>query len=97
MNDFSELLNNLLLNTSKKKKIELLCSYFQNSKLEDNAWALSILTNSLDRRFLSIKDLKDITILKVGDILFKYSYDYVGDLAETISLLWREKKKKKLI
>ena len=96
MNDFSELLNNLLLNTSKKKKIELLCSYFQNSKLEDNAWALSILTNSFDKKFLSIKDLKDIIIKKVGDILFKYSYDYVGDLAETISLLWQEKKKIKV-
>lgn len=25
---------------------------------------------------------------KVDDVLFRYSYDFVGDLAETIALLW---------
>ena len=56
--------------------------------MEDKAWALSILLNSFERKFLSSKDLKEMITERVGNTLFKYSYDYVGDLAETISLLW---------
>ena len=31
---------------------------------------------------------------QVDQHLFDYSYDYVGDLAETISLIWPQKKRK---
>ena len=34
---------------------------------------------------------------KISNDLFSYSYDYVGDLAETFSLLWPKKKKTKKI
>ena len=88
MNNFSQLLNDLLLTSSKKKKIILIYKYFKKSRLEDKAWALSILLNSFERKFLSSKDLKEMITERVGNTLFKYSYDYVGDLAETISLLW---------
>ena len=30
---------------------------------------------------------------KISNDLFSYSYDYVGDLAETFSLLWPKRKK----
>ena len=95
MNDFSQLLNNLLLTSSSKKKIILICKYFKKSRLEDKAWALSILLNRFERKFLSSKDLKEMITERVGNTLFKYSYDYVGDLAETISLLWESNENKR--
>ena len=89
MNNFSSLLNDLLLTSSTKKKVKLTLEYFKKSSLEDKAWALKIFLNSFEKKFLSSKDLKEMISNRVGDVLFKYSYDYVGDLAETISLLWK--------
>ena len=32
--------------------------------------------------------LRALVAERVDEVLFAYSYDYVGDLAETISLIW---------
>lgn len=32
--------------------------------------------------------LRELVLERMDDVLFRYSYDYVGDLAETISLVW---------
>jgi DNA ligase-1 len=32
--------------------------------------------------------LRELALERIDDVLFRYSYDYVGDLAETISLVW---------
>ncbi len=95
MNDFPTLLEDLLLSSSKKKKISLLVNYFHKSEIKEKGWAFFLLTNRMQRKYLNSRDLKEIVIKRVGEPLFKYSYDYVGDLAETISLLWKKKKDKK--
>ena len=96
MNEFSNLLNNLLLTSSKKKKIKLLCDFFNNSDLKDKGWAFCILTNRFEKKFISSKDLKGLIYEQINEELFQYSYDYVGDLAETISLLWRSEVKENI-
>ena len=88
MNDFAELLNDLILSPSRKKKIDLLKNFFCKSNLKDKGWAFCILTNRMDRKFVSVKELKELIIENSDEDLFRFSYDYVGDLAETISLLW---------
>ena len=45
MIDFSNLLDGLLLNSSKKK-IEILSNYFQSQPHDNKIWALSILSKS---------------------------------------------------
>ena len=92
MNKFSILLFDLLLTSSKKKKINLLYNFFSCSKIAEKGWAFCILSNRLEKKFISSKDLKDLITKKVSKSLFDYSYDYVGDLAETISLLWNSEK-----
>ena len=32
--------------------------------------------------------LRALATARIDEVLFAYSYDYVGDLAETISLVW---------
>ena len=93
MNDFPTLLEDLLLSSSKKKKISLLVNYFHKSEIKEKGWAFFLLTNRMQRKYLNSRDLKEIVIKRVSEPLFKYSYDYVGDLAETISLLWKKKKR----
>ena len=47
---------------------------------------------------IKARDIKDLIKKKISDDLFNHSYEYVGDLAETFSLLWPKNniKKKKL-
>ena len=88
MNEFSQLLENLLITTSKKKKINLIVNFLHESNLSTKSWALTILTNSIKNKNIYYTDLKKLIKKKIPEQLFDYSYDYVGDLAETISLLW---------
>ena len=94
MKKFSSLLDNLILTPSRNNKINLLKDYF--SELDINkAYALSILSNQLSFQFIKASKLRDLVYKKVDKNLFDFSYDYVGDLAETISLIWPKSNKKK--
>ena len=92
MNNLSILLDNLLINSSKKIKIKLLNEYFEQANYNDRGWALSIITNSIKKKNIHLNDLKNLIKNKISPELFELSYDYVGDIAETISLLWPKNK-----
>ena len=93
---FSNLLDSLLLNSSKKKKIKILSDYFNSQTQKNKIWALSILSNSFASKLIKVRDIKELIKEKIDEEMFLYSYDYVGDLAETVSLLWPRNKIKKL-
>ena len=88
MKDFSELIDKLLLTSSRNRKIDILCNYFKNTPDPDRGFALAIITNSLELKNIPISKIKEIVRESVDPELFALSYDYVGDLAETISLIW---------
>ena len=46
---------------------------------------------------IKARDIKDLIKKKISDDLFNHSYEYVGDLAETFSLLWPKNNIKKKI
>ena len=87
MKNFSILLNNLILTPARNSKIKLLQDYFTNLDI-NTAYALSILSDRLSFQFIKASKLREIAYEKVDRELFDFSYDYVGDLAETISLIW---------
>ena len=91
MKKFSELINKLLLTSSRNRKIDILSNYFQNTSDPDRGYTLAILTNELELRNIPISRIKEIVFENVDNELFTLSYDYVGDLAETISLIWPHK------
>ena len=93
MKDFSELINKLLLTPSRNRKIQILSDYFCNTPDPERGFTLAILTNSLELRNIPISKIKEIIYENVDKDLFALSYDYVGDLAETISLIWPHHKK----
>ena len=63
-------------------------NYFNTQPQINKIWALSILSKSFASKFIKVKDVKELLKEKVDEDMFLYSYDYVGDLAETFSLLW---------
>lgn len=96
MKNFSTLLESILLTPSRNQKLELMVRYFQETADPDRGYALAILTNEMSFNQVKPAFLKKIILEKVDPVLFGMSYDYVGDLAETIALLWPEKNEHEL-
>lgn len=90
MKAFAALLESILLTPSRNQKIALMVQYFKETPDPDRGYALAILTNELSFNQVKPAFLKKIVLEKIDPVLFDMSYDYVGDLAETIALLWPE-------
>ena len=56
MNNFSTLLDKLLLNSSKKIKIKLLYEYFEQANSNDRGWTLSIITNTIKKKNIHLNE-----------------------------------------
>ncbi|MFK7840389.1 MAG: cisplatin damage response ATP-dependent DNA ligase [Bdellovibrionales bacterium] len=91
MKDFTILLEKLVLTPSRNRKLEALADYFANTPDPDRGYALAAITRDLSLKNLKASALKELTKTKVDPHLFDLSYDYVGDMAETISLIWPTK------
>ncbi len=96
MEEFAKLLENIIFSPSRNRKIELLIDYYQKTSDPDRGYAVALITSNLKLSSFRSSDLKELIKSRIDPILFDLSYDYVGDMAETISLLWPENKKSKL-
>ena len=88
MKRFSQLLTTLILKNSRNDKISVMSEYFKNSPDPDRGYALGALTGTLSISGIKPNFLRTLVTERVNQELFNMSYDYVGDLAETISLIW---------
>src|ERR1700736_1524110 len=90
MRDFAALLARLVLTPQRNVKLKLLTDYFRATPDPDRGYALAALTGELSLASVKPAMLRGLVIERIDEILFHYSYDYVGDLAETIALIWPE-------
>ncbi|RYE07298.1 MAG: cisplatin damage response ATP-dependent DNA ligase [Hyphomicrobiales bacterium] len=88
MKKFAQLLELLALTPSRNRKIEALSQYFATTPDPDRGYALAILTGALTFKNVKPAVLRDVVTREVDPVLFGMSYDYVGDLGETIALIW---------
>lgn len=88
MKKFAQLLELLALTPSRNRKIEALAQYFASTPDPDRGYALAILTGALTFKNVKPAVLRDVVVAEVDPHLFAMSYDYVGDLGETIALIW---------
>lgn len=88
MNRFAELLDRLILTPSRNGKLKLLTDYFRDVEDPDRGLALAAITDELAIAAVKPAMLRTLVGERVDPVLFGYSYDYVGDLAETVSLIW---------
>ena len=92
MKAFAELYANLDATTSSNAKLAALQAYFLKAPPEDAAWAVYFLSGGRPRQLVPTRLLRDMATEASGiePWLFEESYQSVGDLAETISLLLPE-------
>lgn len=90
MKPFADLLEALVLTPSRNAKLALLTEYFRRAPDPDRGWALASVAGSLELRNATASGLRTVVEERVDPALFRLSYDYVGDLAETVALIWPE-------
>jgi DNA ligase 1 len=88
MQAFAALLERLVLTPSRNAKLALICDYLRHTEDPSRGWALAALTGDLSIPSVKPAALRELVASRVDQVLFNLSYDYVGDLAETISLIW---------
>lgn len=88
MNRFAALLDRLSYEPSRNAKLRLIVDYFRAAPDPDRGYALAALTEALHFRHAKPKLIKTLIAERVDPHLFALSYDYVGDLSETVALLW---------
>lgn len=90
MRAFSALLDRLVYTRSRNAKVKLIADYLRATPDPDRGWALASLTGALDMPAVKPALVKALVAERVDAELFAMSRNYVGDLAETCSLLWPE-------
>jgi DNA ligase-1 len=86
---FAQLFTRLDETTSTNRKIAALVDYFHQAPPADAIWAVHFLTGRRPKRLIPTRKLRQwaAELAGIPDWLFDASYDLVGDLAETITLV----------
>ncbi|HYN46555.1 MAG TPA: ATP-dependent DNA ligase, partial [Allosphingosinicella sp.] len=92
MRDFSQLLDALVYTRSRTAKLKLIGDYLKRTPDPDRGYALAALTGELNLQAVKPAAIRAIAEERVDPVLLSMSRDYVGDMAETVSLLWPELK-----
>jgi DNA ligase-1 len=90
MQAFAALLDRLVYTRSRNAKLRLIADYLLATRDPDRGWALAALTGGLNLRAVQPKLIRTLLEERIDPVLLAMSYDYVGDMAETASLLWPE-------
>ena len=92
MKAFAQLYGRLDATTSSNAKLAALQDYFSQAQPADAAWAVYFLAGGRPRQLVPSRVLREIGMQQADlpEWLFEESYQAVGDLAETLSLLLPE-------
>src|SRR5271168_1954276 len=88
MNRFAELLDRLAYEPARNAKLRLMTDYFRTTPDPERGWALAALTGALRFQHAKAGLIRDLIAERTDPVLFGLSYDYVGDLSETVALMW---------
>ncbi len=89
MKAFAQLYSELDQTTKTNEKVDAMARYFARTNALDSIWAVALLTGRRPKRPIRTSDMK-LWATELAGIpywLFEDSYNVVGDLAETITLL----------
>jgi DNA ligase-1 len=88
MKAFAALLDRLAYEPARNAKLRLLADYFRTTSDPDRGYALAALTGALSFRYAKPGLIRALIAERTDPTLFALSYDYVGDLSETVALMW---------
>lgn len=88
MNDFAHLLDRLAYEPRRNAKLRLLKDFFASTPDPERGYALAAMTGNLSFREAKPAMIRALVEERVDPVLFGLSRNYVGDLAETVALIW---------
>ena len=88
MRAFSALLDRLSLTPGRNAKLTLVRDYLRAASDPDRGYALGALTGDLTFSAAKPAMIRAAVEARVDPVLFSWSYNYVGDLAEAAALIW---------
>ena len=88
MRAFSQLLDDLVYTRSRNTKLKLIGDYLKETPDPDRGYGLAALTGTLDIPAVKGAAVRAMAEERVDPVLLYMSRDYVGDMAETVALLW---------
>ncbi len=91
MRAFADLLDRLSFTPSRNAKLVLVRDYLRDTPDPERGWALAALTGELVFDAAKPAMIRKAVEGRIDPQLFRWSYDYVGDLAETVALVWPAK------
>src|SRR5438309_8013614 len=89
MNRFAELLDRLSYEPARNNKLRLMADYLRHTPDPERGWALAALTGALSFQHAKPGMIRALVAERTDPVLFGLSYDYVGDLSETVALMWQ--------
>ena len=91
MKAFARLLDQLAFTPARNAKLTLLRDYLSHAPDPERGWALASLTGALSFDAAKPGFIRKAAEARLDPQLFALSYDFVGDLAETVALVWPAK------
>jgi DNA ligase-1 len=88
MNKFAELLDRLAYEPGRNNKLRLIADYLRTTPDPERGFALAALTGALSFQHAKAGVIRALIAERTDPVLFELSYDYVGDLSETVALMW---------
>ena len=88
MEAFSNLLEQLYYTAGTKAKAQLIADYITNTPDPDRGWATAAMAGTLRFDFFKRNTVKKLITEHTDPALFAMSYDYVGEVSETVAHLW---------
>jgi len=92
MKRFAELLDRLTYEPGRNNKLRLMTDYFRSTPDPERGFALAALTGALSFQHAKPSMIRALIVERADPVLFELSYDYVGDLSETVALMWEPRK-----
>ena len=88
MIEFAELVHRLFFTSGNLAKARILRAYIEKTPDPDRGWAIAILSGRLHLTLFKRSLINSLIKSRVDPYLFDLCYDYVGELSETVALLW---------
>ena len=88
MKPFADLLDRLLYTPQRNVKVALILDYVRSVPDPDRGWGLAALTGALSFAHAKPALIRELAAARTDPVLFAWSHDFVGDLAETAALTW---------
>ncbi len=88
MNRFAALLDRLAFEAGRNAKLALITDYLRTTPDPERGYAIAAMTGALSFSEAKPAAIRKLISERTDPVLFALSYDYVGDLSETVALMW---------